>query len=515
MVASPHYLATGAGVNILRRGGSAVDAAIAANAVLAVVKPYVCGIGGDLFAIIYADGTLHGLNGSGRAPAEARPERMRTLAGANRLPEFGPLTITVPGCVDAWWRLHQRFGRLPFEDVLADAVRYADEGFPVSAEFERSIEVSARIFHPSTPARETFLPGGSVPREGSIFRQPNLAASLESIAREGADAYYRGPIGREIVRAVREAGGVLSTEDLETHTGEWVELLSIRYRNVTVYELPPNSQGLTALIMLNILAQLPEDAIAGGEEEYIHTLSEVARLAYADRERYFTDRDHMKTAPEAFLSPAYARARTPMVRQQAATHVSPGEPGDTIYLCTADGDGNLVSLIESNYRGIGSGVMGGSTGIMLQNRGTWFSLDEEHVNVIAPGKRTMHTLMPGMAFRGGQPWLVFGTMGGSMQAQIHVELLTRMLDRGMRIDEALDAPRFDAVLGSDGGKPVLAIEDRVPAEAVEGLRARGNAVRLWPAYTAQAGHAHAIEILSSGAYAGASDPRTESLALGY
>lgn len=515
MVASPHYLATGAGVETLRRGGSAVDAAIATNAVLAVVKPYVCGIGGDLFAIVYHEGRLHGLNDSGRAPREATPERMRELAASDVLPQFGPLTITVPGCVDAWWRLHQRFGRLPFDDILADAIRYAEAGFPVSAEFEHSIERSAGIFHPSTPASTTFLPNGSAPHEGSIFRQTNLAATLRSIAQQGPDAYYRGPIGHEIVRAVREAGGVLSLDDLEQHTGDWVEPLSVSYRDVTVFELPPNSQGLTALIMLSILSQLPHEAVTGSEETYIHTLSEVARLAYADRERYFTDPEHMQTAPRAFLTAAYAQGRAALVTSHAATGVSPGEPGDTIYLCTADGDGNLVSLIESNYRGIGSGVMGGSTGIMLQNRGTWFSLDPGHVNVIAPGKRTMHTLMPGMAFRGDRPWLVFGTMGGSMQAQIHVELLTRMLDRGMTIDEALDAPRFDAVLGSEVGKPVLAVEGREPPGVLDGLGTRGNAVRVWPSYTAQAGHAHAIEVLESGAYAGAADPRTESLALGF
>jgi gamma-glutamyltranspeptidase/glutathione hydrolase len=492
-----------------------VDAAIATNAVLAVVKPYVCGIGGDLFSIVYHDGSLHGLNGSGRAPAEATPERMRELSGGETLPQFGPLTITVPGCVDAWWRLHQRFGRLPFQSLLEDAVRYAEDGFPVSAEFERSIERSAVIFDPSTPAAETFLPGGKAPAEGTMFRQPALAATLRTIGAEGPEAYYRGPIGQEIVRAVRAAGGVLSTTDLEQHTGEWVEPLSVSYRDVTVYELPPNSQGMTALIMLNMLSSLPPERISGNEEEYIHTVSEVARLAYADRERYVTDLLHMKAAPSALLSPSYAAARATLVGERAVANAPAGEPGDTIYLCAADGDGNLVSLIESNYRGIGSGVMGGSTGIMLQNRGAWFSLDPDHVNVIAPGKRTMHTLMPAMAFRGEQPWLVFGTMGGSMQSQIHVELLTRMLDRGMPLDEALDAPRFDAVLGNKDGKPVLAVEGRVANEVVDGLKQRGNEVEVWPPYTAQAGHAHAIEVLESDAYLGVADPRTESLALGY
>lgn len=515
MVASPHYLATGAGVDILRQGGNAVDAAIAANAVLTVVTPYVCGIGGDLFAMVYCGGALHGLNASGRAPGEATPERMRELAGGARLPELGPLTITVPGCVDGWWRLHQRFGRLPFRSLFEDAIHYAESGFPVSAGFEYSIERSAPGFHPATPARETFLRDGHAPSEGTIFKQPNLAATLSTIADDGADAYYRGPIGREIVRAVREAGGVLSVDDLEQHAGDWVQPLSISYRGITVYELPPNSQGVIALLMLNILNHLPPQALAGNEEEYVHTLSEVARLAYADRARYVTDPEAMTVPADAFLSDSYGARRAELAGARAALQVPPGEPGDTIYLCTADADGNLVSLIESNYRGIGSGVMGGTTGIMLQNRGTWFSLDPRDANVIAPGKRTMHTLMPAMAFRGTRPWLIFGTMGGSMQAQIHVEILTRLLDRGMTIDDALDAPRFDAVLGGDENRPILGLEARFSPATVEGLRARGNSVQLWPAYTPAAGHAHIIEVLRSGSYAGASDPRTDSLALGF
>jgi gamma-glutamyltranspeptidase/glutathione hydrolase len=515
MVASPHYLATGAGLEILRRGGNAVDAAIGANAVLAVVTPYVCGIGGDLFAMVYQSGHLHGLNASGRAPAESTPERMVELAGGPTLPELGPLTITVPGCVDGWWRLHRRFGRLPFRSLFEDAIHYAESGFPVSAGFQYSIERSAPAFHPATPARETFLPDGQVPREGTVFRQPELATSLNVIAEHGADAYYRGPIGVEIVRAVRQAGGVLSEADLERHTSDWVEPLSISYRGVTVYELPPNSQGMIALLMLNILNHLPAEAVSGNDEAYVHTLSEVARIAYADRARYVTDREAMTVPAHAFLSPSYGAQRAELIGERAAPNVPPGEPGDTIYLCTADAEGNLVSLIESNYRGIGSGVMGGTTGIMLHNRGTWFSLDPREANVIAPGKRTMHTLMPAMAFRGTRPWLVFGTMGGSMQAQIHVQVLTRLLDRGMHIDEALDAPRFDAVLGNGDDGPILGLEGRFSHGTLEGIRERGNTVQLWPAYTAAAGHAHIIEVADSGSYVGASDPRTDSLALGF
>lgn len=516
MVASPHYLATQAGVNILRRGGSAVDAAIATNAVLAVVTPYLCGIGGDLFAMIYTpDGGLAGLNSSGRAGAEATPERVRAVAGET-MPARGPLTVTVPGCVAGWETLHQRYGRLPMSHVLADAIYYAGEGFPVSTGFSHSIERSAEIFHPDTPARDTFLPAGQVPQEGEIFRYTALAHTLRAVAEGGAQSFYRGDIGREIVRSLRSVGGLLSEEDLARHTPDWVQPLSLTYRDVEVFELPPNSQGIVALMILNILKDVPSETLASAGEEYVHLLSEAARLAYADRDAYISDPEHMRVRPDALLSETYARERASLIGEQAGRPAR-GQVGETIYLCAADGDGNLVSLIESNYAGIGSGVMAGTTGIMLQNRGAWFSLDPTHVNVIAPRKRTMHTLMPAMAFRDGAPWLVLGTMGGSAQAQIHAEILTRLVDQHMPLDEALAAPRFDAVplTGEIDGRPGLLLESGFPGEVVEGLRARGNGVQMLSPATGAMGHAHGIRILPDGVFVGASDPRTDSMAAGY
>jgi gamma-glutamyltranspeptidase/glutathione hydrolase len=328
--------------------------------------------------------------------------------------------------------------------------------------------------------------------------------------------YYRGWIAEEFVRSFRAIGGLISRDDLAEHRSDWVEPLSITYRGTTIYELPPNSQGMVALMMLNILQHLPEEPMAEGGEEYVHLLAEVARLAYADRENYVTDPDHMRIAPQELLSDDYARQRAELIQDRAADRVMAGTPGGTIYLCTADGEGNLVSLIESNFMGIGSGVMAGETGIMLQNRGAWFSLDPDHCNVIGPRKRTMHTLMPGMAFRDGNPWLVFGTMGGSMQSQIHVELLTRLIDQGMQVDEAVDAPRFDAVIGEDGqGRPALVMEGRFPPEVVDALRERGQGVQVVEPYTSMMGHSHAIELIGDGVYVGASDPRSEGLALGY
>jgi gamma-glutamyltranspeptidase/glutathione hydrolase len=517
MVASPHYLATGAGVSILRRGGTAVDAAIATNAVLAVVYPHLCGIGGDLFAQVYtpADGTLAGLNGSGRAPRQATPERVRALAGADSVPARGPLPITVPGCVEAWGTLHRRYGRLPFRDLLADAITYARDGFPVTASFSHAMRLSAPFLHPDTPALETFLPNGEPPAEGQIVVQSRIARTLKTIAEEGPEVYYRGPIADEIARSVRAVGGLLSTEDLAEHHSDWVEPLSLTYRGVTVYELPPSSQGIVALMILNILNHLPEEPIRQGGAEYIHLLAEAARLAYADRAGHLTDPLHMTVETRSLLSDRYAADRACLIGQEATPVALAGTPGDTIYLCTADGDGNLVSLIESNFMGIGSGVMAGETGVMLQNRGHWFSLDPHHANVIAPGKRTLHTLMPGMAFKGARPWLVFGSMGGSAQAQIHVELLTRKIDHELPVDETIAAPRFDAVAGiNDKGYPLIQMENRFPAEILAGIQRRGHCPHLLGPH-AVVGHAHMIELLDNGAYAGAADPRADSLALGY
>lgn len=514
MVASPHYLATGAGLNILRQGGSAVDAAIAANAVLAVVLPYLCGMGGDLFALVYtaADRRLQGLNGSGRAPREATPERIRDLSGSASMPQRGPHAVTVPGCVEAWGQLHGRYGRLPLSQVLADAIYYAEEGFPVTANFARALTVSEPILHPETPAKETFWPGGQPPTEGQILRQPRLARSLCIVAAQGPDAYYRGEIGREIVRAHQAVGGLLSEQDLAEHRSDWVEPMSVEYRGYTVYELPPNSQGIVALMILNMLQNLPAEPIRRGGADYVHLLAEAARRAHADREAYITDPQHMRVDPTTLLTPEYGQQQAAGIGARASGRVPAGTPGDTIYLCTADTDGNLVSLIESNYMGIGSGVMGGETGIMLQNRGAWFSLDPQDVNVIAPLKRTMHTLMPGMVFHGGKPYLVFGTMGGSQQAQIHAELLTRLLDQGLQLDEVLAAPRFDAVPERNGQEPIIEMEQGFTPEVIADLESRGHQVR--PARGGQ-GHAHMIRILENGTYVGAADPRHDSLALGY
>lgn len=518
MVASPHYLATEAGVRVLRIGGSAIDAAIATNAVLAVVTPYACGLGGDLFALIYSsnEDMVHGLNGSGRAPAEADARRMQELAGNQHMPARGPLTVTVPGCVEAWGELHRRYGRLAWGDLFSDAVTHAEHGFPVSAEFSRAIKDSASILDRETPAYQTFLPGDVPPEEGQMLAQPRLAETLTEIAKHGSGAFYRGSVGSEVVRALRSVGGLMSLDDLGQHRGDWVEPLSVQYREATVYELPPNSQGIVALLMLAMLQHLPSQPLKQSDAPYVHLLAEVMRLAYADRDAYLTDPEHMSISPGDLLSAKYAEQRASCVSDSASAISKPGTVGDTVYLCVGDGDGNLVSINQSNFQGVGSGVMAGETGVLLHNRGAWFSLDPAHPNVIAPGKRTMHTLMPGLAFKEGRPWLVFGTMGGTAQAEIHVELLTRIIDQGMSVDSAIDAPRFDALVGTNkDGRPLIRLESRFPQSVIDGLEQRGHGVEMLPPYASAMGHAQAIEVLANGVYVGAADPRTHGLALGY
>ncbi|HEX8919449.1 MAG TPA: gamma-glutamyltransferase [Chloroflexota bacterium] len=515
MVASPHYLATAAGVAVLRRGGNAVDAAIATNSVLAVVAPEKCGIGGDLFAMVFTrrDGHLQGINGSGKAAHSATLERVQERTGSAHMPIRGPLSVTVPGCVDAWFQLHGRYGRLEMTDILQDAISYAANGFAATNQLARALTLSESFLHPSMPARATFWTDGAAPTEGTVIRQPALADSLRKIARGGAAEFYKGSIAREIAASLQAIGGLLDEEDLSTHESQWVKPIKAPYRGVDVFELPPNSQGLAALIALRLLDGIPRRRLAEGGDCAVHVMSEALRLAYADRDAYMTDVDHMRVAPAAFLEREYIEARASCMGERAAPDAVPGIPGDTAYMCAADENGNLVSLIQSNFMGVGSGVMAGSTGIMLQNRGAMFSLDPDHSNAIAPGKRTLHTLMPAMAFKAKQPWLVFGTMGGSAQAQIHVQILSHLLDQDRQIDDAIDLPRFE-ITADAAGKPLLVMESRFSPEVIDALRTRGYAVELAGPYDSRMGHAHAIEVWNQGVFAGAADPRTHGLALG-
>lgn len=520
VVAAPHYLASQAGLRVLQDGGSAVDAAVAANAVLQVVYPHNCAAGGDAFWIIHdpREGRPVALNGSGRAPLAAELDLLRER-GLVEMPERGPLTVTVPGVVDSWHEALARFGRCDLERVLAPAIAYAENGFPASPSLCQAIGEDAGILALSPDTSAVFLPHGRVPAPGQLLHNPDLAATYRTLAREGRDAFYRGAIAERIVAAVRDQGGLLAPDDLAAHSSGWVEPLQTSYRGNDVYECPPNSQGLTALIALNIVEGFDLTELPPRGAEWQHLLVEAKRLAFADRDAYLTDPAHMAIAPEQLIGKEYAAARRERIdRRRAATSRPPGNPqqGDTVYLCAVDRDGQCASLIQSIYHTFGSGIMAPSTGVLLQNRGAYFSLRPDHPNAIAPRKYTLHTLMPALMLREGRPALVFGTMGGDGQAQTQLQLLTNVIDGALEIQQAIDAPRWysGAVLPGHGAESLL-MEDRFAPPVREGLRAMGHQVVTVGAWEELMGHAQAIALHESGVLAGAADPRGDGSAAGW
>ena len=506
-LATPHYLATHAGAAVLRHGGNAMDAAIAANLVLGVVAPYTCGIGGDCFALVW-DGALHGYNGSGRAPATATPEAVVERLGASSdpaadMPRHGPLPITVPGAVDAWFALLERFGNRSFADLAEPAIAYAAGGFPLTAAGAARIAAG----RPAEPGWGDWdrIYGRAAP--GARLRQPDLARTLEAVAAGGPDAFYRGEIAAAVAGHVQRLGGLLAASDLAAHRGEWVEPLEGRYRDLTVAQLPPNSQGSAALLALHLLDSAGPLPPEGPDRQ--HRLIEAAIAALAERDAHLTDPGHMRLPPDVLADPARARAVAGGPSAAGAGGAARGGGGDTAYLCAADASGMCVSLIQSNYNGFGSGVTVPGLGINLHNRGAYFRLDPGHVNVLAPGKRTLHTLMPALARRGGRPFLVFGTMGADGQLQTQVQLLARLVDDGADPAAALAAPRWVV----DPGDAAVRIEDRFPPATIDGLRRLGHRVEVVGGWEDPMGHAHLIRIDDDGLTA-ASDPRGEGLAAG-
>ena len=514
-VATPHYLATAAGLGVLGRGGNALDAAVAANLVLAVVAPYTCGFGGDCFALLWTEPAgLCAYNGSGRAPAAATPDAVRAAAGGPALPARGPLTVTVPGAVDAWFALLERFGTLGFADLARPALAYARDGFPLTARGAATIAAG----RPPTPEWGEWDAVYGAASAGRRLCQPALAGTIDALAAGGRDAFYRGPVAAAVAGHVQSLGGLLGASDLAAHRGEWVAPLTAAYRGVDVVELPPNSQGAAALLALNLVAgagagggaSLPADPV-----EREHLLIEAVKIALAERDAHLTDPDHMRVPPDALARPAWADACRgglgPTARNPAPSRAA--SPG-TAYLCAVDAAGMCVSLIQSNYLGFGSGVTVPGWGINLQNRGAYFTLEPDHVNVVAPGKRTLHTLMPAMALRAGRPWLVFGAMGGDGQAQTHVQLLTRLVDIDGRDDpdllQAIAAPRWLV----DPADWSLAVEGGFPDGVVGGLERRGHRIRPVPRGHRAMGHVQAIAVTEPGLEA-AADPRAEGLAAGF
>ncbi|MBA2364050.1 MAG: gamma-glutamyltransferase [Chloroflexia bacterium] len=514
-VATSQPLATQAGLYVLRVGGNAVDAAIATAAALTVVEPASTGIGGDAFALVWNDGKLHGLNGSGRAPRGLTVEQVRRR-GHQSMPSHGWLSVTVPGGPAAWHDLHERFGTLPFAQLLEPAIEYAERGYPVSPIALRLWRTQAEALHSTLQGDEyaafepTFTPEGRAPRVGETWRSAEMARSLRLLANTEGDSLYRGVLAEEIVRFSERTGGLLTEEDLAAHVSTWVEPIHVCYRGYDVWESPPNAQGLAALIALNILEGFDLAAIERESDESYHVQLEAMKLAFADARRYIADPDHTAVPTADLLSSQYAVERRALIGQMALDP-EPGDPqhSDTAYLCTADENGMMVSFIQSVAAGFGSHVVVPGTGIVLQNRASGFSLEDGHPNRLEPGKRPFHTIMPGFLTRDGEAIGPFGVMGGHMQPQGHVQVVVNTVDYGMDPGAALNAPRWSWWQARDTRH-----EPSVGAAILDGLRQRGHGVEVSPEVD-WAGRGQIIWRLASGAYVAASDYRGDGLAAGY
>ncbi len=526
MACTSQPLATQAAIDVLKQGGSAVDAAIAANAVLGLVEPPSCGIGGDLFAIVWDAKTkrLHGLNASGRSPG-ALTRKYFEEQKITRIPKDGPLPVSVPGCVDGWFELHGKFGKLPIERVLAAAIAYAYQGFPVSEVIAEDWERISETMHKQPGFKETYMPRGHAPQTGEIFVNRDLGRTLEKIALGGRDAFYKREIAETIGAFIKKHGGFLSAQDLGEHKSEWVEPVSTNYRGYDIWELPPNGQGIAVLQMLNILEGYDIKRMGFGSAEYAHLFIEAKKLAFEDRAKHYADPAFSQVPVKQLISKKYATERRKLIDpKKAAKTFDAGNPalndGDTVYITTADGEGNMVSLIQSNYRGFGSGMVPDGLGFALQNRGELFTLAEGHANSYAPKKRPFHTIIPAFITRGGQPWISFGVMGGAMQPQGHVQIVVNLIDFEMGLQEAGDAPRIQHVNSSEPTGEVMkeggevALEFGFPEETERELFNLGH--KLGRASAGSFGGYQAIRVdLTNRVYFGASESRKDGQAAGY
>ena len=517
MVATSQPLASQVGLEVLKRGGNAVDAAIAMAAVLNVTEPMMTGVGGDMFAIVYWAKTkeLKGLNASGRAPHALSLDYF-AKNNIKRMPEFGMTSITVPGAVDGWTTLRDKYGTMKLADLLAPAIGYAENGFPVMEKAAEDWNAEVQKLKRTPAAASNYLIDGRAPRPGEIFRQPNLARTLRTIANGGRDAFYKGPIAKSIVDYMKDNGGFITMEDLAATKADWVEPISTNYRGYQVYELPPNGQGITALIALNILEGFDLGAMRSQPAQYYHTMIEAMKLAFADRNRYIADPTFSKVPVSELLSKDYAAKRRALIDpRKALDNPPPGDinlGSDTTYFTVVDKDGNGVSFINSLFDAFGSGVVGGDTGIVFQNRGSAFSLDPKHPNAIAPGKRPFHTLIPAMVMKDNQLFMSFGVMGGAIQAQGHVQVLVNLIDLKMGLQEAIDAPRYRFT----SGRSVL-LEDELGSSVIEQLLSMGHVRGKPPGVLRSSmggGQAIMIDPVSK-TLMGASDPRKDGMALGY
>lgn len=516
MVVSPHHLATAAGARILERGGNAFDAAIAVSACLAVVYPHMTGVGGDSFFLSYhaSDREVRAYNASGRSGRRATIE---AFADAEAIPTRGARSaITVPGMVDGWHAVQNRYGRLTFAEVLEPAIAYAAEGFPMSPDQYEHTKQHAAMLGEQRTTMEVYMPGGCVVPAGERFAQPRLAETLSTIAEKGKDGFYQGEIAAEIVRFLQSEGGLLTAEDFAAHSGEWVEPIRGSYRGYDIYQVPPNSQGFTGIMASQILEKFDLAAMGHGSYEYYHVLAEALKLSFRDRNRYLTDPAFSAVPIDRLLSREYAAELAASIKMDEAADINSQPVGsDTAYAAVVDEDGNAVSFIQSLYFEFGSGVVAGDTGVLLQNRGSFFSLDPNHINRLEPRKRTFHTLMPAMACLNGKPSYLYGTQGGEGQPQTQTLVLTRMIDFGMNPQQAVSEPRF--VWGRTWGAPTqeLKLEGRIAEETAEKLAQAGHFVRRLPDFDGVMGHAHAIAISKDGLLSGGSDPRCDGSAIGW
>ena len=522
MACTSQPLATQVAIDILKQGGNAIDAAIAANACLGLMEPTGNGIGGDLFAIVWDAKTkkLYGLNASGRSPYNLTLNYFKEH-GYEKIPAFGPLPVSVPGCVDGWFELHQKFGKLPMKNILQPTIDYAREGFPVS-------ELISYYWGRSEGLKkfdgfeEIYLPNGKAPVKGQVFKNPYLANTLEMIANKGRDVFYKGEIAQKIVDYMKAQGGFFTMKDFEDHRSEWIEPLSTNYRGYDVWELPPNGQGTAVLQMLNVLELHDISTMGFGSTEYMHLFIEAKKLAFEDRAKYYSDMDFNQLPIDQLISKEYAIERNQLIDpDKAARTYSAGEleQGNTIYLTVADNDGNMVSLIQSNYRGMGSGMTPGKLGFILHDRGELFSLEEGHLNVYAPHKRPFHTIIPSFITKNGKPYISFGLMGGAMQPQGHVQIVVNLIDFNMNLQEAGDAPRIEHEGSSeptgermtDGG--VVHLETGFDYEVIRDLMMKGHKIEY--SLGSYGGYQAILYDEKEGVYYGASESRKDGMAAGY
>lgn len=524
MAATSQPLATQVALEVMRSGGNAIDAAIAANAMLGLVEPTGNGIGGDIFAIVWdaKSQKLYGLNGSGRSP-KSLSRQWFIDNGYEKIPSHGPLPVSVPGTVDGWFMLHDRFGKLPMKQLLQPTIDYAEKGFPVSQLIAYYWNRSVPILSEFPGFAEQFTIDGRAPKAGEIWRNPNLANTLKAIAKGGRESFYEGELARTMADYMQANGGFLSYQDLASHQGEWVDPVSTNYRGYDVWELPPNGQGIAALQILNIMEQHDLSSMSHDSAEYVHLFTEAKKVVFEDRAKYYADPAFNQLPVAELISKDYARKRAQLIDlERAGKHYPAGNPaleqGDTIYLTTADKDGNMVSLIQSNYRGMGSGMTPPGMGFIFQDRGEMFSLEAGHFNVFEGGKRPFHTIIPAFVTQDGKPWMSFGLMGGAMQPQGHAQIVINMIDFGMDVQAAGDAPRIHHTGSSeptgeqmqDGG--VLNLETGFPYATIRALMRKGHKIQF---ANGPYGGYQAIRRAENGVYWGASESRKDGQAAGY